>query len=171
MRKFGKIRYISNLLDFFGRNNFELTKKKSFTRVSSQRKRLQTQQVCKAPRTLGIWDFKFACFLTINSLKATYMHTFEDIKRIFISESGIEQVLKCTEIVISSITYLWLLNHVLTVADYCHWFPLLKASKRNDHNFAGELITRRHDCELKKYGTQAKIDANAPSLGSQLSER
>ena len=94
LRKFGKIRYISNLLDFFGRNNFELTKKKSFTRVSSRRKRLQTQHVCKAPRTLGIWDFKFACFLTINSLKATYMHTFEDIKRIFISESGIEQVLK-----------------------------------------------------------------------------
>ena len=94
LRKFGKIRYISNLLDFFGRNTFELTKKKSFTRVSSRRKRLQTQHVCKAPLTLGIWDFKFACFLTINSLKATYMHTFEDIKRIFISESGIEQVLK-----------------------------------------------------------------------------
>ena len=54
LRKFDKIRYISNLVDFFGRNNFELTKKKSFTRVSSQRKRLQTQQVCKAPRTLGI---------------------------------------------------------------------------------------------------------------------
>ena len=112
LRKFGKIRYISNLLDFFGRSNFELTKKKSFTRVSSRRKRLQTQHVCKAPRTLGIWDIKFACFLTINSLKATYMHTVEDIKRIFISESGIEQVLKCTEIVISSITYLWLLNHM-----------------------------------------------------------
>ena len=43
LRKFGKIRYISNLLDFFRRNNFELTKKKSFTRVSSRRKRLQTQ--------------------------------------------------------------------------------------------------------------------------------
>ena len=28
------------------------------------------------------------------------MYTFEDIKRILIPESGIEQVLKCTEIVI-----------------------------------------------------------------------
>ena len=35
-----------------------------------------------------------------DSLKTTHMYTFEDNKRIFISESGIEQVLKRTEIVI-----------------------------------------------------------------------
>ena len=34
------------------------------------------------------------------------MYTFEDIKRILIPESGIEQILKCKEIVISLIVYL-----------------------------------------------------------------
>ena len=40
------------------------------------------------------------CMFSHDSLKTTHMYTFEDNKRIFISESGIEQVLKRTEIVI-----------------------------------------------------------------------
>ena len=39
LRKFNKITYISNWLDFFGRSNLELTKKRNFTRVSGRRKR------------------------------------------------------------------------------------------------------------------------------------
>ena len=39
IEKVDKITYISNWLDFFGRSNLELTKKRSFTRVSGRRKR------------------------------------------------------------------------------------------------------------------------------------
>ena len=98
------------------------------------------------------------------------MYTFEDIRRIFISEIGIEQVLKRTEMVISSFEYLWLPKYTQTVADNCHWFPMLKACKRNDHNSTGKPITGGHDYELKKYRTQPMIDVNTPLLRSQLND-
>ena len=89
LRKFGKMRYISNLLDFFGRSNFGLTKKKSFTRVSSRRKRCKLSTFVKRHERWESEILNLHVFLTINSLKTTYMYTFE-------------QVLKCTEIVIST---------------------------------------------------------------------
>ena len=65
----------------------------------------------------------------------------------------------------STIEYLWSLKK--TVADYCLWFPLLKASNRNDHNFAGEPITQRHDYGLKKFSTH---DWHKRSLAGKLAQ-
>ena len=65
-------------LDFFGRGNLELTKK-SFTRVSSRQKRCKLSTFVRRHKRWESETSKFACFLTINSLKTTYMYTFDDM--------------------------------------------------------------------------------------------
>ena len=98
LRKFIKIRYISNWTDFFGKSNLKLTKKKSLREFPANANVANSAR-CKASRTLGIQDFKFACFLTINSVKDNLLILrYQEV--IFISESGIEQVLKRRKIVI-----------------------------------------------------------------------
>ena len=85
-------------MDFFGRSNIDLTKKKNLTQVSSRRKRCELSTFVGSHERWESEIFKFACLLTINSFRTTY--TFKDIKRIFLTESAIEQVLKRTKIVI-----------------------------------------------------------------------
>ena len=62
-------------MDFFGRSNLELAKKKSFPRVSSKAN-VANLALLYGATNAEILDFKFACFLTINSSRTTY--TFED---------------------------------------------------------------------------------------------
>ena len=112
-----------------------------------------TQQVCVAPWTLGIWYFKFACFLTINSLKTTHMYTFEDIKRIFISESGIEQILRRTRIVIpqsNTFGYLSTRKLLLIIATGFHCYKPLKGMTTTspvNHSFE-DMITSWRNMEF-----------------------
>ena len=130
-----------------------------------------TQQVCMAPWTLGIWYFKFACFLTINSLKTTHMYTFEDIKRIFISESGIEQILRRTRIVIpqsNTFGYRSTRKLLLIIATGFHcWKPLkgMTTTSPVNHSFEDMITSWRnmefsHDwCKrsLARKSAQSKI--------------
>ena len=62
-------------MDFFGRSDLELAKKKSFARVSGDANVANSAHLQGATNA-GILDFKFACFLTINSSRTT--NTFED---------------------------------------------------------------------------------------------
>ena len=62
-------------MDFFGRSNLELAKKKSFPRVFSNANVANLAHLLGATNA-GILYFKFACFLTINSSRTSY--TFKD---------------------------------------------------------------------------------------------
>ena len=124
-----------------------------------------------APWTLWIWYFKFACFLSINSLKTTYMYTFEDIKRIFISESGIGQILRRTRIVIpqsNTFGYRSTRKLLLIIATGFHcWKPLkgMTTTSPVNHSFEDMITSWRnmefsHDwCKrsLARKSAQSKI--------------
>ena len=147
LRKFHKIRYIPDWMDFFGRSNIDLTKKKNLTQVSSRRKRCELSTFVRSHERWESEIFKFACLLTINSFRTTY--TFKDIKRIFLTESAIEQVLKRTKIVIlqSNTFDHWSTCKPLSIIATGFWFSPVNQSIE-------DMITSWRNIELNPWLTQ-----------------